>query len=284
VEASELVLRLACWDGWPRYTSAKAQIALSGASGKPLVRVARRAFCFERAPMKMDCVPSEPSLSIVDRTRLQGPIMRVVATCQVDDYDARDPTGGGNRKYPEDISGDIYHRLEKGPSMMLEIGRILALCAVGLIVRVSQAADLAPKTQPTGAAAPAAAADKIGNARALISAKQWPAAIDELRRVNDTSSADWNNLMGYTLRKGNTPDLAASEKYYDEALRIDPHHRNTLEYSGELYLMKGELDKAQARLAALSIECSARCEQYAELKAAIERYKAAGNKYGSTTW
>jgi tetratricopeptide (TPR) repeat protein len=168
--------------------------------------------------------------------------------------------------------------------MMLETGRILALCAVALFVRVSQAADVAPKTLPAGVAAPAAAADKLGNARALISAKQWPAAIDELRRVNDTSSADWNNLMGYTLRKGNTPDLAASEKYYDEALRIDPHHRNTLEYSGELYLMKGELDKAQARLATLSIECSANCEQYAELKSAIERYKAAGNKYVSTTW
>jgi len=34
----------------------------------------------------------------------------------------------------------------------------------------------------------------------------------------------------------------------------------------------------------LSTECSANCEQYADLKSAIERYKAAGNKFVSTTW
>ncbi|HKX39732.1 MAG TPA: tetratricopeptide repeat protein, partial [Burkholderiaceae bacterium] len=162
--------------------------------------------------------------------------------------------------------------------------RVLTLSVASLFFHVAHAADTAPTAPPARAATPAAPADKLGHARTLIAAKQWPAAIEELRRVNDTTSADWNNLMGYTLRKGKTPDLAASEKYYDEALRIDPHHRNTLEYSGELYLMKGELDKAQARLATLSVECSANCEQYADLKSAIERYKAAGNQYVSTGW
>ena len=142
------------------------------------------------------------------------------------------------------------------------------------------ASDDAPATPP----ARAAAADKLGQARTLIAARQWSAALDELRRVNDSGSADWNNLMGFVLRKGKTPDLAASEKYYDAALRIDPHHRNTLEYSGELFLMKGELPKAQARLATLATECGPSCEQYGELKAAIDRYKAAGNKYVSTGW
>ena len=169
-------------------------------------------------------------------------------------------------------------------TMKIQTARILTLSVATLFFQAAHAADTAPAPTPARAATPSAAADKLGNARTLIAAKQWPAAIDELRRVNDTASADWNNLMGYTLRKGKTPDLAASEKYYDEALRIDPHHRNTLEYSGELYLMKGELDKAQARLAALSTECSATCEQYADLKSAIERYKAAGNKFVSTGW
>jgi len=168
--------------------------------------------------------------------------------------------------------------------MKIQPARILALSVATLVFQAAHAADTAPAPTPTRAATPAASADKLGNARTLIAAKQWPAAIDELKRVNDTASADWNNLMGYTLRKGKTPDLAASEKYYDEALRIDPHHRNTLEYSGELYLMKGDPDKAQARLASLSTECSANCEQYADLKSAIERYKAAGNKYVSTGW
>lgn len=156
----------------------------------------------------------------------------------------------------------------------------LALAAAALAPSFARASD----DQPAAPPAHAAVADKLGQARALIAARQWNAALDELRRVNDTGSADWNNLMGFVLRKGKTPDLAGSEKYYDAALRIDPHHRNTLEYSGELYLMKGELAKAQARLAALSAECGAGCEQYGELKSAIDRYKAAGNKYVSTGW
>ena len=142
----------------------------------------------------------------------------------------------------------------------------------------------ASDSAPAAPAAKAPAADKLGPARALIAARNWSGALDELRRVNDAGSADWNNLMGFTLRKGKTPDLAGSEKYYDAALRIDPHHRNTLEYSGELYLMKGDLPKAQARLAALSAECGASCEQTGQLKAAIERYKAAGDKYVATSW
>ena len=156
----------------------------------------------------------------------------------------------------------------------------LALAAAALAPSFAFASDDAPAAPP----AHAAAADKLGQARALIASRQWGPALDELRRVNDTGSADWNNLMGFVLRKGRTPDLAASEKYYDAALRIDPHHRNTLEYSGELYLMKGDLAKAQSRLAALSTECGPSCEQYRELKSAIDRYKAAGNKVVSTGW
>ena len=156
----------------------------------------------------------------------------------------------------------------------------LAVVLATLVPIAAHASDDTPAAPP----AHAATADKLGQARALIAARQWNAAFDELRRVNDTGSADWNNLMGFVLRKGRTPDLAASEKYYDAALRIDPHHRNTLEYSGELYLMKGDLAKAQSRLAALSTECGPSCEQYRELKSAIDRYKAAGNKVVSTGW
>ena len=156
----------------------------------------------------------------------------------------------------------------------------LAIAAASFAAQPAQAADT-----PEPAAKPApAAADKLAQARKLIAARQWGAALDELKRVGDTGSADWNNLMGFTLRKGATPDLAASEKYYDAALRIDPHHRNTLEYSGELYLMKGELPKAQARLSALQSECGTSCSQYAELKGAIDRYQANGNKYVAGNW
>jgi tetratricopeptide (TPR) repeat protein len=132
--------------------------------------------------------------------------------------------------------------------------------------------------------APKAAADKLAAARKQIAAKQWPAAIDELKKVNDTGNADWNNLMGYTARKNTPPDTAAAEKFYSEALRIDPKHRGALEYSGELYLMLNDLPKAEERLAALDKACTMSCAEYSDLKKAVARYKANGNKYVAEAW
>lgn len=164
------------------------------------------------------------------------------------------------------------------PSSALRMLTLGALLAAGL-QQWTHAADERPPA-PVARAAAAAAVDKLAVARGLITAKRWPAALDELQRVNEVGSADWNNLMGYTLRNAMTPDLDAAQRHYDEALRIDPRHRNALEYSGQLYLMKGELAKAEARLAALAVECSATpCQQHGDLKYAIQRYKAAGNKY-----
>jgi tetratricopeptide (TPR) repeat protein len=125
-----------------------------------------------------------------------------------------------------------------------------------------------------GLSGPAAAPDKLSAVRAQIAAKNWSGAIDELKRLNDTGSADWNNLMGYSLRKSATPDFAGAEKFYDEALRIDPKHRGALEYSGELYLQTGDLAKAEQRLAALDKACTFGCEEYSDLKKAIAQYKA----------
>jgi opacity protein-like surface antigen len=167
---------------------------------------------------------------------------------------------------------------------MQAVPRTLTLAATAAFLALGAALAHASDSAPAPAAAPAANADRLAQARSQIAARNWSGALDELRRVNDTGSADWNNLMGFTLRKGKTPDLAGSEKYYDAALRIDPHHRNTLEYSGELYLMKGDLPKAQARLAALQTECGGSCEQATQLKTAIADYQAHGNKYVSTGW
>ncbi|HEX6017726.1 MAG TPA: tetratricopeptide repeat protein [Burkholderiaceae bacterium] len=124
-----------------------------------------------------------------------------------------------------------------------------------------------------------AAPSQLSQARSLIKDKKWSEAIAELKRVNDTASADWNNLMGYSQRKAKTPDFDAAERYYNEALRIDPKHRGALEYSGELYLMKGDLATAEKRLAVLDKACTFGCDEYTDLKKAIERYKASGNKY-----
>jgi len=152
--------------------------------------------------------------------------------------------------------------------MKTAITRLLTVGALMFAMHHSFAADLTPSAGP--------APDKLAAARAQIAARNWPAAVDELRRVNDTGDADWNNLMGYSLRKGSTPDFAGAEKFYDEALRINPWHRGALEYSGELYLMTGDLAKAEQRLAALDRECTFGCKEFSDLKKAIAQYKAGG--------
>ena len=148
---------------------------------------------------------------------------------------------------------------------------VLTLALIGATTGPTRAAD----TEPS----PPAATDPLATARARIAEKKWHAAIDELKRVNASSSADWNNLMGYSLRKGPAPDLAGAEKFYDAALRIDPKHRGALEYSGELALMTGDLPKAEARLATLGTACAMKCGEYDDLKQAVARFKAAGNRY-----
>src|SRR5258706_8060741 len=102
------------------------------------------------------------------------------------------------------------------------IPRFLTISAL-LFATHAFAADPQPSPQP--------APDKLSAVREQISARNWSGAIDELKRLNDTGDADWNNLMGYSLRKGATPDFAGAEKFYNEALRIDPKHRGALEYS-----------------------------------------------------
>ena len=150
----------------------------------------------------------------------------------------------------------------------------LALLLTAAAPGAAVAADMSPPPE-------AAAADPLAKARARIDAKNWAGAIDELKKVNDTGSADWNNLMGYSHRKAKTPDYAAAERYYNEALRIDAKHKGALEYSGELYLMLGDLGKAEARLAALGQTCGAGCGEYKDLKAEIDRFKANGNKFAA---
>jgi tetratricopeptide (TPR) repeat protein len=145
--------------------------------------------------------------------------------------------------------------------------------AAALIVGAAPAMAADDPTPP-----PSRAADALAPARALIKDQRWADAIAALRQVNSAGNADWNNLMGYTLRKSSPPDLAAAEKYYDAALKLDPKHRGALEYSGELYLMLGDLPRAEARLAQLDKACFFGCEELKDLRAAIAAYKANGNK------
>ena len=81
---------------------------------------------------------------------------------------------------------------------MTTFSRFLLAAALAGSVHAAFAADEEP-----------ARPDKLSPVRAQIAAKQWRGAIEALQRMGDTGSADWNNLMGYSLRKAKTPDLEA---------------------------------------------------------------------------
>lgn len=113
----------------------------------------------------------------------------------------------------------------------------------------------------------------LTDARASIKSDNYEQALKQLQSANEVNSADWNNLMGYSLRKKQPPDLVSSEKYYQAALKIDPSHRSALEYYGELLLMKKDLPGAQAMLARLDKACFFGCEEYSDLKESIAKYQ-----------
>ena len=133
------------------------------------------------------------------------------------------------------------------------------------IVGPSQAADTTPvKSDPIW----------LTEVRTSIKSEKYDQAIKQLQGANEISSADWNNLMGYSLRKKQPPDLAGAEKYYQAALKIDPNHRGALEYYGMLKLINNDLPGAEALLARLDKVCTFGCEEYSDLKGAIQKYKS----------
>jgi tetratricopeptide (TPR) repeat protein len=154
--------------------------------------------------------------------------------------------------------------------------RLGVLATLVLTGATARAADTTPEPPPPPPAARPAAAPvaPLAAAQAHLKAQRWAAAIDELKRVNASGNADWNNLMGYALRKQATPDLAGAQRHYDAALRLNPNHQGALEYAGELALMKKDLPAAEAYLARLQKLCKSPCEPLDDLAAAVARYKA----------
>jgi Flp pilus assembly protein TadD len=147
---------------------------------------------------------------------------------------------------------------------MLKIKQFLAL-ALAAGVLVSHAADTSP-AEPTSS--------WLSQAQKEIKANNYSGAIVALEAANQVSSADWNNLLGYAQRKKTPPDLAAAERFYQAALKIDPKHRGALEYYGELLLMKNDLAGAEQMLARLDKACVFSCEEFRDLKEAITRFKS----------
>jgi tetratricopeptide (TPR) repeat protein len=137
---------------------------------------------------------------------------------------------------------------------------------------------LAPVALPTPAYAvdnmSATDAPDLTSVRAKIKAKDYAAALAELRDLaEDTQQADVYNL-GFTLRK--TGDFKTSLTYYTKALELEPEHKAAREYLGELYVETGNIAKAKEQLDVLARLCPGGCEEREDLERAINA-KSASN-------
>jgi Flp pilus assembly protein TadD len=112
--------------------------------------------------------------------------------------------------------------------------------------------------------------------RKAVEAKDYNAALGHLTQAAQKlpDDADVHNLLGYSYRKLGNYDKAL--EHYRTALKLDPRHRGAHEYLGELYLETNRLPDAENELSALKKNCPwfGKCEEYEDLKAEIEKYKA----------
>jgi len=111
--------------------------------------------------------------------------------------------------------------------------------------------------------------EELKSADRLIYKEKYDQAIEILEDAikSEPENANAWNLLGYASRKlGN---LEKSAEAYGNALRIDPEHKDALEYQGELFLALNDKAAAEANLAKLKSICPDGCEQLELLMQAI---------------
>jgi tetratricopeptide (TPR) repeat protein len=115
-----------------------------------------------------------------------------------------------------------------------------------------------------------------------IKAGQFPAAIRLLEGVvaRDGKNPDAYNWLAYATRRNGNPSAAIP--IYQKALTLDPKHRGAHEYIGEAYLTLDDLPNAKRHLARLDSLCFLPCEEYRDLKTAVEAYEKSGSKVKPT--
>ena len=128
-----------------------------------------------------------------------------------------------------------------------------------------------PKAKQTPATTAKSLTTELTKIRSTIDAKDYKSARSALLLLNREfpNNDDVNNLLGYTSRKMNLLSEAAT--YYSKSLSINPKHLGALEYQGELFVQTKKLSSAKKNLQKLKVLCGVNCEEYKDLKAAIEK-------------
>lgn len=146
----------------------------------------------------------------------------------------------------------------------------IAFLFAGLIVTPIWAfADMPePKPKPEN--------PNITAGRKAIEAKDYKAAVGHLTKAVQEApkDADAHSMLGFSYRKLGSFDKSMEQ--YQTALKLDSTHLSAHEYLGELYLDLNQLPNAEKQLAALKKACPffGKCEEYDDLKEAIDKYKA----------
>ncbi|MDQ0468830.1 tetratricopeptide repeat protein [Labrys wisconsinensis] len=129
--------------------------------------------------------------------------------------------------------------------------------------------DAAPKaadcteTDKTKCPAKQGFLERYHDAVALIDAHRYEDALTAMQALDDGSSADVINYIGYIHRK--LGHMAQAQMYYEAALHMKPNHRGALEYYGEWYCMMGNLDKARQNLSTIASLYGADSKEYTAL-------------------
>jgi Flp pilus assembly protein TadD len=112
----------------------------------------------------------------------------------------------------------------------------------------------------------------LREARAAIARADWAEAVSQLTPhvQAQPDSADAYNLLGYALR--HLGRYAQAEVAYQRALALDPDHLGAHEYQGELMLILGRRERAQYHLRELARLCPSGCDEYDDLRRAIDAY------------
>jgi tetratricopeptide (TPR) repeat protein len=128
-------------------------------------------------------------------------------------------------------------------------------------------------TVPTIEARPAPEVD-LAAAQEAIDSGEYDLAVDRLEAIiaETPDSAEAYNRLGYVHRR--LQNFAEAFVNYGRTLALDPDHTGAHHYIGEAYLEIDDLDKAEHHLARLNDICEWGCDDFWQLKAAVELYRA----------
>jgi len=147
--------------------------------------------------------------------------------------------------------------------------RKLIMASVGMMAFALLSSNAGEANTDPDPLTPSQVKVELAKAQSSIDAKQYRSAIRTLNAIVETNPRNANvyNLLGFSYRK--SKDYKRAERNYKRALRINPEHKGTLEYMGELYLETNRRGKAEGLLARLEKLCPTGCEELEDLRAAF---------------